>query len=60
MRPLRRLSRGLRDAGPCVRQYYTIHKTETPGVVRKHTDEEFFMEFTSEEEEDLDEAVEAE
>jgi len=31
-------------------QYYTIHKTETPGEVKKHTDEEFFMEFTSEEE----------
>lgn len=31
-------------------QYFTIHKTETPGEVEKHTDEEFFMEFTSEEE----------
>ncbi|MDS0223464.1 AAA family ATPase [Haloarcula sp. S1AR25-5A] len=32
-------------------QYYTAHKTETPGVVRKHMDRDFFMEFTSEEEE---------
>lgn len=32
-------------------QYYTVHKTDTPGVVQKHTDHDFFMEFTSEEEE---------
>ncbi len=32
-------------------QYYTVHKTGTPGKVRKHTDRDFFMEFTSEEEE---------
>lgn len=31
-------------------QYYTVHKTETPGEIEKHTDEEFFMEFQSEEE----------
>jgi DNA sulfur modification protein DndD len=32
-------------------QYYTVHKTETAGEVRKHTDRDFFMKFTSEEEE---------
>jgi hypothetical protein len=30
-------------------QYYTIYKTNTPGVVDQHTDRELFMEFTSEE-----------
>lgn len=33
-------------------QYYTVHKTGTPGEVEKHTSEDFFMEFQSEEEED--------
>lgn len=32
-------------------QHYTVHKTETPGVVKKYTDRDFFMTFTSEEEE---------
>jgi hypothetical protein len=32
-------------------QYYTVHKTGTPGVVEKYTDHDFFMDFTSEEEE---------
>ncbi|WP_254824316.1 hypothetical protein [Haloglomus halophilum] len=31
--------------------YYTVYKTDTPGELRTHTDKDFFMEFTSEEEE---------
>lgn len=40
-------------------QYFTIYKTDTPGEVRKHTDKDYFMEFTSEEEEE-DQAPSAE
>jgi DNA repair exonuclease SbcCD ATPase subunit len=32
-------------------QYFTIYKTETPGIVEKHTNKQKFMNFTSEEEE---------
>lgn len=32
--------------------YYTVYKTDTPGELRTHTDKDFFMQFTSEEEED--------
>lgn len=46
-----RLNEGQQDI-----QYFTIHKTEAPGEVRKHTDEEFFMQFTSEEEESMEAA----
>jgi hypothetical protein len=38
------------DGNPDIR-FYTIHKTDTPGVVESHTDKEYFMKFTSEEEE---------
>jgi hypothetical protein len=31
-------------------QYCTIHKTDTPGVIEKHLDKDFFMDFQSEEE----------
>jgi wobble nucleotide-excising tRNase len=32
-------------------KYYTVYKTEKPGELATHTDRDFFMEFTSEEEE---------
>ncbi len=32
--------------------YYTVYKTDEPGELRMHDDREFFMEFTSEEEDD--------
>jgi hypothetical protein len=34
--------------------YYTVYKTDKPGELRTHTDKDFFMRFTSEEEEDGD------
>ncbi|QCC51441.1 AAA family ATPase [Halapricum salinum] len=35
-------------------QYLTVHKTDTPGEVVKHTSEDTFMEFQSEEEEEIE------
>ena len=32
--------------------YYTVYKTHSPGELRMHDDKDFFMDFTSEEEED--------
>ena len=32
--------------------YYTVYKTDSPGELRMYDDKDFFMEFTSEEEED--------
>ncbi|WP_144922277.1 coiled-coil domain-containing protein [Halorubrum salsamenti] len=34
--------------------YYTVYKTDSPGELRMHDDKDFFMDFTSEEEEDGD------
>lgn len=35
-------------------KYYTVYKTEKPGELATHTDRDYFMQFTSEEEDDGD------
>jgi DNA repair exonuclease SbcCD ATPase subunit len=39
--------------------FYTVYKTDAPGELRIHNDKEFFMNFTSEEEEDGDSQVQS-
>jgi myosin heavy subunit len=39
--------------------FYTVYKTDAPGELRIHNDKEFFMNFTSEEEEDSDSQVQS-
>jgi hypothetical protein len=39
--------------------YYTVYKTDAPGELRVHNDKDFFMNFTSEEEEDGDSRVQS-